>query len=140
MKNRKGFTLIELLVVVLIIGILAAIAVPQYYKVVEKGRAAEALTTINAIKAGQEIYYAKYASYHTNYLSLGIGIASTFKHFNTIAALAGGATSWSGRMVRNASPAVYGAYSISIGCTQGGACSMGCEGGSSADCNADLLP
>jgi type II secretion system protein G len=52
--NKKGFTLIELLVVVLIIGILAAIALPQYFKAVEKSRATEALSIMGSLAGAME--------------------------------------------------------------------------------------
>ena len=67
MKNKQAFTLIELLVVVLIIGILAAVALPQYQKVVEKSKAAEALTLLKSVYQAQQAYYLANGTFATSF-------------------------------------------------------------------------
>ena len=76
MKNKQAFTLIELLVVVLIIGILAAVALPQYQKAVEKVRMTEAITIVRAIATANQVFRlanGRYADYNELEL-LGVDI------------------------------------------------------------------
>ena len=77
MKNANisrlgGFTLIELLVVVLVIGILAAMALPQYFKAVERSRMAEAVTLMDSIAKAQRRKFMQRNRYAWKFESLDV--------------------------------------------------------------------
>lgn len=69
---RKGFTLIELLVVVLIIAILAGMALPQYFKAVERSRMAEAQNLLGTLADTQRHKFMEFNRYAMDYRGLSV--------------------------------------------------------------------
>lgn len=70
MKKIKGITLIELLVVIVIVGILAAIAIPGYTNYMVRARRADAKTALEQVRAAQEMWRAEHGSYSTDVAEL----------------------------------------------------------------------
>jgi prepilin-type N-terminal cleavage/methylation domain-containing protein len=135
-RSQAGFTLIELLVVVLIIGILAAIAVPQYFKVVEKGKFAESMQFLSGLKGAQERYLAKNGNYFNGVITstvFDVNLGAMTK-FTLGSCTTGNGPSYTILLTRALpAPAVYGAYIVTYTAPPG---SIGCD----ANCTSDLAP
>jgi type IV pilus assembly protein PilA len=83
LKGKKGFTLIELMIVVAIIGILAAIAIPNFLKFQAKSKQSEAKSNLGAIFTGQTAYFGEYNAY-SNFTSINWSPSGTPRYRYTL--------------------------------------------------------
>ncbi len=114
--TRRGFTLVELAVVIIIIGVLAAFAVPRFLDSVERSKAAEAFNYLSAVRAAQERYQVQQGTYADAVDDLDIQMPAP-KYFTVGAAIAAGSTgelenSWTLTLTREGASSGYGPYTV----------------------------
>jgi len=115
--SRTGFSLVELAVVVVIIGVLAAFAVPRFRSSVERSKAAEAFNYLAAVQASQERYHARQSTYADDLDVLDIKLTSP-KYFS-VGSIGAGSTgdledSWTLSLTRSGASAGYGEYTVTF--------------------------
>lgn len=139
--SKGGFTLLELLVVILILGILAAIAMPQYFKVVEKGKISEAFSALDSVRSAEERYLASTGNYCLGTVTACTGFdlqIPIMKYFTAPAIVAGaGSPSWKATVTRNTVVGTYGQYIVTVDIEPGASPTFTC---SQSNCSTDLMP
>ncbi|MCM8773787.1 MAG: prepilin-type N-terminal cleavage/methylation domain-containing protein [Candidatus Omnitrophica bacterium] len=115
---KKGFTLLELLIVVIIVGILAGIALPQFFRAAERARASEGVNALGVIRSSLLRYYSERGALTNSLTDLDVEMP-TFKYFNapTLASVAPytGGTTPMASIVRNTTNAgAYNGYTLTI--------------------------
>lgn len=94
---RKGFTLIELLMIIVIIGILAAVAIPRYYNLQAEAQTAAEDGAVGGVRAGIHTYFAQNKAYPATLDSAAAGTSAntTNPFFDTVLAQGGITSGWS---------------------------------------------
>ena len=82
LRGQKGFTLIELMIVVAIIGILAAIAIPNFLAYQARAKQSEAKTNLGGIYTSQIGYFGEFNDFTANFATLGYTIAGSTARYN----------------------------------------------------------
>jgi len=83
--KAKGFTLVEVLIVVIIIGILAAIGIPQFADSIEKAKGGEARAGLGHIQTGEKVYFAERETYTNALGDLDISLSQRYWSFGITA-------------------------------------------------------
>jgi type II secretion system protein G len=78
LSASKGFTLIELLVVIVIVGILSAVAIPQFLNQVRRSRTAEAQAALTAVGRASEVYRLDFSQYPDHYTRIQYGCPTDY--------------------------------------------------------------
>jgi len=97
-RNTKGFTLIELLIVVVIIGILAAIAIPKFANTKEKAYVASMKSDLRNLITAQEAYFADQVTYASTTSNLNFSVSAG----NTVTVGTATGTGWAATAANNA--------------------------------------